>query len=372
MTWTRGLGIVFSGSPLPMVFRSRRVSDGFWAKPFWLAVVCVMVFLPAAYCQKTDETPQQTNQKIQQLAAQAQAHPTDTPIGSGDLLHVDVFDVPELSRDLRVSDAGEFSYPLVPGRILAAGKTPFQLETEIERLLIENGLVSHPQVSVFVREQNSQPVSVVGAVNHTMVYQVVRPTTLLEVLAAAGGVSDTAGDVVIVTRPNKPDVAKVEPASATANSQPDEQKITVRIRDLLESGDSVYNIPILGGDTVTVPAAGIVYVLGFGVAQPGGYVLQSHGEQVTVLKALALAHGLTPFAKSNSALIMRDNPATGRRDLIPVRIKEMENHKTSDVPLKSNDILYVPDSAGKKALAKGGEAALGIGTGVVLYRAAYQ
>jgi len=331
----------------------------------------MMVCLTATYGQNTDETPQQTNQKIQQLAAQAQAHPTNTPIGSGDLLHVDVFDVPELSRDVRVSDTGEISYPLVPGKIKVAGKTPFQLETEMERLLIENGLVSHPQVSVFVREQTSQPVSVVGAVNHTMVYQVVRPTTLLEVLSAAGGISDTAGDVVIVTRPNNPDVAKVEPASATTKSQPDEQKIIVRIRDLLESGDSVYNIPILGGDTVTVPAAGIVYVLGFGVAQPGGYVLQSHGEQVTVLKALALAHGLTPFAKSNSAVIMRENPATRQRDLIPVHIKELEKNKTADIPLKSNDILYVPDSAGKKALAKGGEAALGIGTSLAVYRVAY-
>lgn len=354
-----------------MVFGSRRVSDGLWAKPFWPVVVCATLCLPAAYGQKKDETPQQTNQKIQQLATQAQAHLIDTPIGSGDLLHIDVFDVPELSRDVRVSDTGEISYPLVPGRITAAGKTAFQLETEMERLLIENGLVSHPQVSVFVREQNSQPVSVVGAVNHTMVYQVVRPTTLLEVLAAAGGISDTAGDIVIVTRPNKPDVAKVEPASATVNSDADEQKITVRIRDLLESGDFAYNIPILGGDTVTVPPAGIVYVLGFGVAQPGGYVLQSHGEQVTVLKALALAHGLTTFAKPNAAVIMRDNPATGRRDSIPVHIKELEKNKTADIPLKSNDILYVPDSSGKKALARGGEAALGIGTSLAVYRAAY-
>src|SRR5690348_2620215 len=355
-----------------MVFGSRRVSDGLWAKPFWFLVVCAMFSLPAAYGQKKDETPQQTNQKIQQLAAQAQAHPIDTPIGSGDLLHIDVFDVPELSRDVRVSDTGEISYPLVPGRITAARKTPFQLETELERLLIENGLVSHPQVSVFVREQNSQPVSVVGAVNHTMVYQVVRPTTLLEVLAAAGGISDTAGDMVIVTRPNKPDVAKVQPASATTDSDPVEQRITIRIRDLLESGDAAYNIPILGGDTVTVPAAGIVYVLGFGVAQPGGYVLQSHGDQVTVLKALALAHGLTPFAKSNSAVIMRENPATGRRDSIPVHIKELEKNKTADMPLKSNDILYIPDSAGKKALARGGEAALGIGTSVAIYNVAYR
>ena len=47
-----------------------------------------------------------------------------------------------------------------------------------------------------------------------------------------------------------------------------------------------------------VPRAGIVYVTGAGIAQPGGYVLQSHGEQITVLKAVALAHGLTGFAKA--------------------------------------------------------------------------
>ena len=56
----------------------------------------------------------------------------------------------------------------------------------LEQLLIENGLVTHPQVSVFVKEQNSQPVSVVGAVQKPMVYQVIRPTTLLEVLAGRG------------------------------------------------------------------------------------------------------------------------------------------------------------------------------------------
>ena len=347
----------------------RRVSDWLWAKPLWLTTVVLAVSIPVAHGQKTDETPQQTNEKIQQLAVLAHPRPMDAPIGSGDLLHIDVFDVPELSRDVRVTDSGDISYPLVAGRIPVAGLTPFQLESKFEQLLIENGLVSHPQVTVFVKEQTSRPVSVVGAVNHTMVYQVARPTTLLEVLAAAGGISDTAGDVVIVTRPDSSGGAKSLPASATSNDPPEEQKITIRLRDLLESGDSVYNIPIFGGDTITVPPAGIVYVLGFGINQPGGYVLQSHGAQITVLKVLALAHGLTRFAKSDSAVIMRDNPATGQRDSIPVHIKEIEKHKTDDVPLKSNDILYIPDSAGKKALARGTETAVGIGTGVAIYRA---
>jgi polysaccharide export outer membrane protein len=351
-----------------MVSTGRRVSDWLWAKPFGLTVVLLIGSLQATYGQEKYETPQQTNDKIQQLATLARARPVDTPIGSGDLLHIDVFDVPELSRDVRVSDTGDISYPLVPGKIPVAGTTSFQVESKLEQLLIENGLVSHPQVSVFVKEQNSAPVTVVGAVNHTIVYQVVRPTTLLEILTAAGGIADTAGSVVIVTRPVRSAAAKVEPTSATTDPAPEQQKITIRLQDLLESGDSVYNIQIYGGDTITVPPAGIVYVLGFGVTQPGGYVLQSHGEQITVLKALALARGLTTFAKSDAAVIMRNNPATGQRDAIAVQIKKIEDHKIDDVPLQSNDILYVPDNKGMKALARGAEAALGIGSSVAIYR----
>ena len=144
-----------------MIFSVRGASDWLWAKLFLLSTVLVFGTLQAAHGQATEETPQQTNDKIQQLATLVRAHPADSPIGSGDLLHIDVFDVPELSRDVRVGDGGDVSYPLVPGKIQAAGLTPFELEGKIEQLLIENGLVSHPQVSVFVKEQNIQPVSVV-------------------------------------------------------------------------------------------------------------------------------------------------------------------------------------------------------------------
>ncbi len=363
-----------------MLVTVREVSGWLGAKFFWLAALLLAFGVPASPDQAKYETSQQTNAKIQQLAALSATHPADMPVGPGDLLHIDVFDVPDLSRDVRVSDTGDISYPLIPGKIQAAGLTAFQLETKLEQLLMENGLVTHPQVSVFVKEQNSQPVTVVGAVQHTMVYQVFRPTTLLEVLSAAGGISDDAGSVVIVTRPLPASAPKMVPASATttaskagttaAESSPgqDEEKITIRLQDLLESGNSVYNIPIYGGDTITVPHAGIVYVMGGGVLSPGGYVLQSHGEQVTVLKAIALAHGLNSFAKANSAVIMRTDPNTGKKQTIPVHLKAIEKRKASDIPLESNDILYVPDSKGKKALAIGAQSAVGIGTGIAIYR----
>lgn len=351
-----------------MVVTVRGVSDWLRAQFIRSLTVVVICGLHSAYGQEKYETPQQANDKIQQFALLGRAHPMDTPIGSGDLLHIDVFDVPELSRDVRVSDTGEISYPLIPDRIPAAGLSPFQLESKIEELLIEHGIVSHPQVSVFVREQYGEPVSVVGAVKSTIVYQVARPTRLLDVLAAAGGVADDAGSVVIVTRPVRSDMPQTQPVSATIDPKLQEQKITIRLQDLLESGDSVYNIPIYGGDTVSVPRAGIVYVLGFGVVQPGGYVLQNHGDQVTVLKAIALAHGLTSFAKADAAVIMRTNTATGQKDEIPVRVKRIQDRKAPDVPMQANDILYIPDSTGKKALARGAQAALGIGTGIAIYR----
>jgi len=357
---------VFVGLSI-MVPSVQCVPDWLTAK---LALLLPMLLLLGmqVYGQQKAPTPQQTNQRIQELVGLATARAADTPIGSGDLIHVEVFDVPELSRDLRVSETGDITFPLIPGKIPASGLTSDQLEQNLAKLLIENGLVSHPQVSVFVREQNSQPVSLVGAVQKPMVYQVIRPTTLLELLAQAGGVTDEAGSVVIVTRNGHPISDKNGAAGSVDTTGLDTQTITIRLQDLLESGNSAYNIQIYGGDAVSVPRAGIVYVMGAGVTQPGGYILQSHGEQVTVLKAVALAHGLTWYAKADQAVIMRNNTDTGQKDMIPVHIKQIENQKTDDVTMKSNDILYVPDSKGLKVLAKGSEAALQVGTGVAIYR----
>ncbi len=356
------------GSFLSMGVRVRGVSD--WPRArlaFWL--IAILLCAQATYGQEKYETPQQTNEKIQQLAELARAHPVATPIGLGDLLHIEIFEIPELTRDVRVGDTGYISFPLIPGQIMVAGLNPYQLQEKLEELLVENGLVSHPQVSVFVRDQTSQPVTITGAVMRPMVYQVLRPTTLLEVLADAGGISDNAGSIVMITRPTYTSAARVEVSNTANDSAPDSQTITIRLQDLLESGNSAFNIQVYGGDVISVPRAGIVYVLGGGIAQPGGYVLQGHGEQITVLKAVAVAHGLAGFSKADNSVIFRTNPETGKRDEIPVHIKQMQKNKADDVVMKSNDILYVPDSKGLKALARGTEAAINIATGVALYRA---
>ena len=356
------------------------------------------------------ETPKQTNDRIQQLATLDKMTPVNTPVGSGDLLHIDVFDVPELSRDVRVDETGQITLPLVPGRIQAAGLTPFDLQERIGHLLQENGLVTNPQVSVLVKEQNSQPVSVIGAVSRPQVLQLVKPTTLIEAIADCGGLSDDAGAYILVVRrgmdltpspsPDKPPATPSTPPSQSpgdssshdsgaaqalppqmpagdianagnASAPPGVETIKIKLHDLIDTVDPTYNILVHGGDVISVPRSGIVYVAG-AVQSPGGYVLQERGEEVTTVKAVALAHGLSSTAKANQAVIVRQNPTTGQKEEIPVHLKTIMARKAPDVRLFPNDLLFVPDSTGKKVLYRGLESALGIGTQVTVYRTAYQ
>jgi len=333
-------------------------------------VVAVLVLtLPLlAIAQQKVETPEETNARIRALASATQAPSgADYTIGGGDLLKVDVFDVPDLSREVRVSDSGYISLPLIPVRIRAGGLTPFQLEEKIAELLQVNGLVTHPQVSIFVKEQRSQPITVIGAVRQPKVFQAVRTVTLLEVLSEAGGIADDAGTSVIVTRGPG---SRSEPAPANGEAPPAEAppaSVTVQLRDLLESGDARHNIAVYGGDVVTVPRAGIVYVVG-AVERPGGYVLANEGEDMTTLKALALAQGLKGGAKPNEAVIIRKNLTTGEKQEIDVNLSRVMARKAEDTQLQANDILFIPDSLGKKALKRIGDVALGITSGLIILR----
>ncbi len=293
------------------------------------------------------ETPQQINDRIRTLTMGSRNSTShDYVIGSGDLLDISVFDVPELSKEVRVSQSGTISIPLIPVRLRVAGLSETQAEEKIAELLEANGLVSHPEVGVAVKEHRSQPITVVGAVQHPMVYQADHDVTLLEVLAEAGGISNDAGDTVIVTRlrsfslvevanpqtapttaapgsgepppldppakadsaekkaeaaPNTPAFPSAEelahanpqmPSETTqANSSPsspDSTSITINLNDLLETGDTRNNILLHAGDVVTVPHAGIVYVLG-AVTRPGGFVVSNDRTQLTTMKVLSLA-----------------------------------------------------------------------------------
>ena len=362
------------------------------------AVLLVSLVLPpsSGAQQAVLETPQQVNDRIRSMSAAARVMPHDYVIGNGDLLDLEVFDVKELSREVRVSQTGSIGIPLVPVRLHVAGLTEVQAEQKIAEVLESSGLVSHAEVSVTVKERKSKPITVVGAVSHPMVYQADRPVTLLEVLAEAGGVANDASDTVIVNRPSQeassdpleppaigpegsapvaaPSDAAVSKSSANPAAPADapalSNTITINLNELMESGDAANNIILQAGDIVTVPHSGIVYVLG-AVSRPGGFVLANDRGQMTTLKVLALAGGLNSTAKKDHAVIVRKD-AQGQQHEVVVDLKKVMARQAEDVQLQPSDILYVPDSAARKAMLRTVELGIALGTGIALYRVAYR
>ena len=308
----------------------------------------------------------ETNNRIAQLAQASDIKQGDYIIGSGDLLGVEVFDVPELSRDVRVNETGYISLPLMPAKVRAGGLTPYQLQDKLAELLQTNGLVSTPEVTISVKEQHSQPITVIGAVKTPMVIQASRKTTLLQALSQAGGIADDAGSTVIVTRPAGELVASADPANDPAPSAP--QTFTINLADILDSGESRFNIPLTGGDVVSVPRAGIIYVVG-AVNHPGGFLMQNDLDRMTMLKMLSLAGGTTSTAKKKNTVILRKNPDTGQRDQVPIDLGKIMDMKSQDVQLQANDILFVPDSAGLRALHRAGDVAVSLTSGLAIVAA---
>src|SRR6266481_8972482 len=170
---------------------------------YWCRLAAIIFGLaqaPLIYGQSPLETQQQTNDRIRSLSAAATTPVRDYVIGRGDLVSLEVFDVPELSRDLRVSQTGTIGIPLVPVRLHVAGLTEMQMQQKVTEVLEANGLVSHPQVMVSVKEKRSKPITTVGAVARAMVYQADRAVDVLQVRAEARGISADAADTVNITR----------------------------------------------------------------------------------------------------------------------------------------------------------------------------
>lgn len=358
-------------------------------------LLVTLVLAPSSSAQQQQavvETPQQTNDRIRQMSATARMAPHDYILGNGDVLDLDVFDVKELSREVRVSQTGSIGIPLVPVRLHVAGLTEVQAQQKIAEVLEANGLVSHADVSISVKERKSKPITVVGAVGHAMVYQADHPVTLLEVLAEAGGVATDAGDTIIVTRPipdpqadpSEPPAIGPEgaapspaisnaPASADAPSPaeppPLNNTITINLNELVETGNATNNIVLQAGDIVTVPHSGIVYVLG-AVGRPGGFVLSNDRGHMSTLKVLALAGGLNSTAKSEHCVIVRRD-TQGQQHEVAVDLRKVMRREAEDVQLQPSDILYVPNSAGKQAMLRALEFGIALGSGVALYRVAY-
>ncbi len=273
--------------------------------------------------------------------ATAESSPT-LHLGAGDLLEISVYNVPELTTKARVSNSGDLYLPLID-YVHVADLTLEEAQTVIEKRLEDGGYVRNAHVTIFLDESASQGVTILGEVGHPGIYPALGDRRLYDMISAAGGFTPAAGRKVSIVRQHE-------------SSSP----ITVNLpRDLAE--DEKDNIEIRPGDTIAVPRAPIVYVVGE-VGRPAGLLIDNGS--LTVLQALALAGGTTHTAKMGGTCIIRKGPNGMTETRLP--LKKMLEAKAPDVQLQADDILFVPLSGAKVAGAQALQSAITAATGLAI------
>lgn len=250
----------------------------------------------------------------------------ERPLGTEDLLEISVFEIPELSRTVRVSENGMISLPLL-GEVKAEGLTPRRLEIDLRERLGRTYL-QNPQVSVFIRENGSKKVSVLGAVGKPGAYEMLGPRTLLQVLSQAGGLTPGVGAELYVLR------------SRPGGSN---DRIAVNVNDLLMKDDAALNLTIEPGDIISVPPDRPVYIYVDGAVKTPGRIEQLASRPITLLQAIAKAGGATERANLKAIQILRQSP-DGTQTSLQVNLKHVRRGKEPDPILGEGDVVVVPEA----------------------------
>ncbi len=280
-------------------------------------------------------------------------------IGPGDLLDIRVFGHPEMGREARVDNGGRIRIPFLD-EIRAACLTEVELSKVIEDKLRK--YLRAPQVDVLIKDYQSQPVAVMGAVGHPQRFILQRRVRLLELLALAGGANTSAGGSLNLIRGKDydfcaaPAVEKTSgpgnegvPAGAPGGETDklfDGTFMTINLHDLLggtASAANAANIFIEPGDIVNVPEADQVFMTG-GVMRPGTITLR---QATTLMQAIGIAGGFYPDAAKKRIRILRQLPGSTERKEEIYDYEAIEKRKAKDVVLLANDLIEVPSSTAK-------------------------
>ncbi len=254
-------------------------------------------------------------------------------IGPRDLIAIQVYDSPELTRTVRVGADGFIRLPMLKEKIKAEGLMPADLETALADALAEEGIIVEPFVTVTVAEYASHPISVAGAVRSPLTFQASSPVTLLEAITRAGGLLPEAGSEILISKTQ----AGPDGGQASLIER-------VPVKSLIDAADPDANVKLTGGEEIRVPEAGKIFVVG-NVKRPGAFPVLD-GAETSVLKVLAMAEGLTPYSGKEAFIYRRE--ASGERNEIPIELNKIMDRKAPDAPLLANDVLYIPDNRSRR------------------------
>jgi polysaccharide biosynthesis/export protein len=225
-----------------------------------------------------------------QPSAPAASHQPILVLGPGDEVSLHVFGQPSMDTTTYIADDGTLQIPLA-GPVHIGGLSPSAAGHAVEAALIKGQFLVNPHVTFTIVKSRSQEVSVLGQVHEPGVFPIASNTTLLELLAQAGGETEEGADTVYILR---------------AGSDGAMHRLSVNLQELSESGSApeAAEITMQGGDQVYVPRGAEVFVMGE-VRQPGKFKLEAG---MTVLEVVAHAGGVTNMGSTHRIVIRREGP----------------------------------------------------------------
>jgi polysaccharide export outer membrane protein len=243
-------------------------------------------------------------------------------IGARDLLEITVFDLPELNQTVRVSEDGSMNWSIL-GRVEVSGLTAQELEKKLAGLL-DQQFTKNARVKVFIKE--FQKVAVIGAVGKPGQYELVGPTTLLQVIAQAGGLTDKAVNEIYIYR-----------------QLPDGKETIIAVSlDDLASGSQEFNLELKPKDVISIPIDRTLNVFVYGEVKMPGAIPFMSSKRITLLQAISQAGGPTEWAKKTKVMIKRKDRKTGKEMKIRANLKSIISGKIADIILEEGDVIIVP------------------------------
>ena len=277
------------------------------------------------FTQKTDQLADRTvQQNMFDSILTAPPDETESILGPGDLITVNVLESEELSTEARVSSRGYISLPILD-QVDVLHLTAAEAEEKIELLLKERYL-QDPHVSVFVKEKVSDQVTLVGAFTMPGNYDYVSGRRLLDIIAVAQGVTEDSASIAYLSR-------KDRKTGSVKN-------YIIDLDALIKRGDMNFNVAIVGGDIIFVPEAGKCFVDG-AVRKPGTYPLKG---EMTITEAIVLAGGLTAYADDDKIKLIRYT-GDGKRNIISLSFSELQEGVGNNIKLQDQDVVYAESSS---------------------------
>ncbi len=247
------------------------------------------------------------------LVPAAQAEDEDYVLASGDVVHITVYDHPDLATDIRVGSNGDINFPLI-GNIVLGGMALRNAEAAIADRLDKGGFIRDAHVNINITQYRGHQVNVLGYVNHPGRFQLEKLSTVSDLLATAQGIAITGADEIILIHRDGKNTTRTE----------------IDARDLLERGDPKLDTELKDGDILFVPREPRYYIYGE-VQRPGTFRVERN---MTVVQALSVGGGLTPRGTQRGIRILRRDKQGNTQEI---------NAKLED-PVQPDDVIYVKES----------------------------